>query len=276
MFKIGVFSKLSRVPVKTLRYYHQIGLLAPARIDDFTGYRYYTAVQMARLNRILALKDLGFSLEQIGRLLEESLSPEQIRGLLRVKQSEIESQIETERARLARVAARLDQMDKEATMPKFDVVIKKVEDMQVAGVRDIIPDYKSIGPLYEELFATLGQHRVTPAGPGMGIYYDEEYKESDVDVEAAVPVSGVPLDSRQLPDGGRVALRNLPGAEMATLIRKGPYDDFTPAYQALMEWVQANGYRIVGPNRELYLQGPGPGIDPADYVVEIQFPVSKS
>jgi effector-binding domain-containing protein len=270
MFKIGEFSKLSRVPVKTLRYYHQIGLLEPARIDDFTGYRYYTAVQLTRLNHILALKDLGFSLEQIGQMVDEDLSPEQVRGLLRLKRAEVRQQIEMDQARLARLESRLKQIEKESKMPKYEVVLKQVDKMQIAGVRDTVASYSSVGPLYEELFAALGEHGIAPAGPMMGIYYDEEYKESDVDVETAVPVA-----SGSLPKG-RVVLRELPGAQMASLVRQGPYDDFTPAYQALMAWIEGNDYQIIGPNREIYLRGPEVGVDPAEYVTEIQFPVAKS
>ena len=116
MFKIGEFSKLSQVTVKTLRYYDQIGLLQPAEVDRFTGYRQYSASQLPRLNRILALKDLGLSLDQIGQLLEDDLSPDQIRGILRLKQVEIQAQVAEEQARLARVERRLIQIEKEKTM----------------------------------------------------------------------------------------------------------------------------------------------------------------
>ncbi len=270
MFKIGAFSKLSRVPVKTLRYYHQIGLLEPALIDDFTGYRYYTAVQLTRLNHILALKDLGFSLEQISQMVGDDLSPEQIRGLLRMKQAELAQEIEAEQSRLARLESRLAQIEREAKLPDYEIVIKQVEMIRIAGVRDIVANYEGFGQLYQELFAALGQHRVVSAGPVIGIYYDEEYKESDVDIETAVSVVGGSLPL------GRVVIRDLPGAMMASLVRQGPYENFTPAYQALMSWVEANGYQIIGPNREIYLHGPEAGIDPAEYVTEIQFPVAKS
>ena len=83
MLKIGDFSKMVRVPVPTLRYYDQVGLLKPIEVDRFTGYRYYSASQLPRLHRILALKGLGFSLEQIGAVLDEGLTPEQISGMLR-------------------------------------------------------------------------------------------------------------------------------------------------------------------------------------------------
>jgi DNA-binding transcriptional MerR regulator len=106
MFKIGDFSKLSRVSVKTLRYYDEVGLLKPIQIDRFTGYRFYSVDQLPRLNRILALKDLGFSLEQIGRLLDEELPPSELRGMLRLKQGELQQQVDEQQSRLARVEAR--------------------------------------------------------------------------------------------------------------------------------------------------------------------------
>ncbi len=124
MFKIGEFSKLSRVTVKTLRYYDEIGLLKPAEVDRFTSYRYYSVSQLPRLNRILALKDLGLSLDQIGQLLKDDLSPEQIRGMLRLKQAEIRQQVQEEQARLARVEQRLRYIEQEDKMPNYDVVIK--------------------------------------------------------------------------------------------------------------------------------------------------------
>ena len=139
MFKIGEFSRFSQVSVKTLRYYDQIGLLKPAEVDDFTGYRYYSASQLPRINRILALKDLGLSLKQITQLLEEDMTPDQIRGILRLKQVEIQQQVQQEQARLARVEWRLKQIEREETMPTQEVVLKKVPPIEVVSVRDIVP-----------------------------------------------------------------------------------------------------------------------------------------
>src|SRR5262245_66460597 len=93
MIKIGEFSKLVQVPVATLRYYDQVGLLKPVEVDRFTGYRYYSASQLPRLHRILALKGLGFSLEQIGAVLDEGLTPEQIRGVLRLRHAQISQEL---------------------------------------------------------------------------------------------------------------------------------------------------------------------------------------
>src|SRR5262245_5332211 len=111
MFKIGEFSRLSRVSVRMLRHYDQLGLLTPSQTDRFTNYRYYSAEQLPRLNRILALRDLGFSLEQIAEMLDEDLSQDQLLGMLRLKRTELEQQMQIEESRLARLEARIRQMN---------------------------------------------------------------------------------------------------------------------------------------------------------------------
>src|SRR5690242_7307675 len=100
MFRIGDFSRLSLVPVSALRYYDELGLLKPVKVDPVSGYRYYSATQLTRLNRLLALKDMGLSLEQIARLLDKELTPEQIRGMLKLKQAELRQQLEEGQIRL--------------------------------------------------------------------------------------------------------------------------------------------------------------------------------
>src|SRR5688572_22415975 len=124
MFKIGDFSKLTCVSVKTLHHYDEIGLFKPLRVDRVTGYRYYSFDQLPRLNRILALKDLGFSLEQVARVLDDDLSAEQLSGMLVLRQAELEQQIEGARERLTRVAARLNQIKEEGKMSTQEIVIK--------------------------------------------------------------------------------------------------------------------------------------------------------
>jgi len=120
MLKIGDFSRLAQVSVKTLRHYGQLGLLRPAWIDRYTGYRYYELDQLPRLNRILALKDLGFSLEQIRQILRADLAATELRGMLRLKRAELEQQVLAEQARLGRVEARLHQIEREGTLPQYE------------------------------------------------------------------------------------------------------------------------------------------------------------
>jgi DNA-binding transcriptional MerR regulator len=283
MFKISDFSKLSRVSVKALRYYDELGLLRPAQIDRFTSYRYYSMDQLPRLNRILALKDLGLSLEQIARLLDKELPPDQLRGMLKLKQAELEQQADEVQERLVRVEARLRQIEQEGKMPKYDVVIKKVEPQLVASVRDVVPTPPDQGRLWGELDAYLGQHKVRTVGPCLTLYHDTEYKERDWDLEVCEPL-GAPI-----PGSERVHVRELPGVEtMACVLHRGDFANVGETYNAMMAWIQANDYHIVGSNREVYLQAvvyPDAKAEyPASYLTdkeenrltEIQFPVEKA
>ncbi len=272
MFKIGDFSKLSRVSVKTLRYYDERGLLKPVTIDRFTGYRYYSADQLPRLNRILSLKDLGLSLEQIALLLDQELPTAQLRGMLRLKQVELTQQVEEGRARLARVEARLRQIEQEGRMPVYEVILKQVPPLRVAAIRETIPTYSEQGPLWNELYAYLGQQHLQVNGPCLAIYHDHEYCERDVDAEICQPVDAPVTD-------GRIKIYDLPEVEtMASVVHHGSFDTLNQAYDALTIWIQANGYRINGADREIYLHtGNGPiRQDDAAYVTEIQFPVEKA
>jgi effector-binding domain-containing protein/DNA-binding transcriptional MerR regulator len=271
MMKIGDFSKLSRVSIKTLRYYDEMGLLKPIEIDRFTGYRYYSVSQLPRLNRILALKDMGFSLEQVAQVLNEGVSIEQLRGMLRLKRAELQQQIADEQAQLARVEARLNDIAMEGTMPDYDVVIKQVGPQLVASVRDTLPSYPAVGSLFDEVYGYLARSGVNGfAAVGAAIWHDDEYKTSDIDGEAAVFLK------QPIPEGGRVKVYELPGATMASVVHKGAYNTFNRAYEAVLRWIEANGYRITAPSREVYLYCTQPvRQDDESYVTEIQFPVEK-
>lgn len=271
MIKIGDFSKLSQVTVKALRLYDEMGLLKPARVDNFTGYRYYSADQLPRLNRIIALKDLGLSLEQIALLLKDNLPAEQLRGMLKMKRAEIEQRLEDEQERLARVEARLKWIERENEMSNYEVVIKKVEPTRVAAIRDVVPAYSQQGGLWNELYAQVGQYGAQFAGPCITVYYDEEYKERDVDVEVCQPISG------PIPAQGRVQIRELPGGPVASVVHNGAYNRIGQAYDALMRWIGGNGYKTAGPGRELYLRAAQPvRQDDESCVTEIQLPVEKA
>ncbi|MEW6716339.1 MAG: MerR family transcriptional regulator [Chloroflexota bacterium] len=284
MLKIGDFSNLTRVSVKTLRYYDEIGLLKPARVDRFTNYRYYTFEQLPRLNRILALKDLGLSLDQIGRLLTDDLTLEQLRGMLRLKQAELEGEVAETQAHLARVEARLNLIEKENQMSNYDVVIKQVEPQTVAAIREVVPTFGHQRNLWRELAGYLLTNKTKATAPSLTLYHDAEYKDQHVDIETATPVMP------PLPTTERVKVRELPGGEMACTVHQGSYETIGEAYSALITWIEVNGYQIVGPGREVYLRCPDNDYeepeaigyseysvdDPADFLTEIQFPVAKA
>ena len=270
MLKIGDFSKLSQVSIKALRYYDEIGLLKPAHIDTFTNYRYYSVEQLPRLNRILALKDLGLALDQITTLVTDDLPATAIEDMLREQQSRLERTLKEEAARLARVQARLRQIAQEGQLPTYEVVVKPVKALRIAAARGTVPCYGQSDRLMDALVSHLvrqGQNLAT-CYPFMMIYHDEGYREQDPDVTVAAPVN------RDLPSSESVQVYELPDTNsMVSVVHRGPYEAFSEAYEALMHFITTNGYEITGPNRQLFLHGPGHTEDPATFVTEIQFPV---
>ena len=271
MIRIGDFSKLSRVPVKTLRYYDEVGLLKPVEVDGFTGYRLYEYSQLSTLNRILALKELGFSLEEIGRLLDDDPSVEQMRGMLKLREAEARQRVSQEAERLERIEARLRQIEQEKCMSKYDVVIKSAEEIKVASVRDVVPTPPDQGPLWRELGGYLAMNRIRPNGACFTLYYDDEFKERDWDVEVCEQIDVDLNESR------RIKVRTLPAVDsLACTIHHGPFATIGEAYNVLGRWITDNGYRITGPCREVYLRPNenGSQTDP-ETVTEIQFPVEK-
>jgi DNA-binding transcriptional MerR regulator len=273
MIRIGDFSKLSRVTIKTLRYYDEQGLLKPVSVDPFSGYRYYEYDQLPRLHRILAFKDLGFSLHEIGRLLERNLSAEQLRGMLTLRQEEIRRKVEAEGERLERVDLWLRQIEQEEGMSKYDVVIKQIEPVQVAGLRAVVPTPPEQGGLWDELETYLAANRIRPVGACFTLYHDEDHPERNWDVEVCEPIQGT------LPSASRVHVYTLPAVEsMACSIHAGSFATIGEAYNAILKWIDANGYAVTGPCREVYLKPPrhaGDQNDP-ETVTEIQFPVQKN
>jgi DNA-binding transcriptional MerR regulator/predicted transcriptional regulator YdeE len=278
MIKIGEFSKLVQVSVPTLRYYDQVGLLKPIEVDRFTGYRYYSASQLPRLHRILALKGLGFSLEQIGAVLVEGLTLEQMRGMLRLRHAQISQQLTDMQSQLVEVEVRLQQIEREEQLSTYDVILRQVEPLLIASVRAILPEHSAVGGLFGEVYEALGSHVGEALGPHpeeggqtLVLWYDTEHKEHDVDGAAAFMLRC------RVPERGRMKVHELPAATMASTIHHGPYNTIGEAHEAILTWIEANGYRIVGPDRELNLYHTMPiRRDDPTYVTEIQYPVEKA
>src|SRR5688572_15040978 len=188
MLKIGDFSRLGQVSIDTLRHYDTLGLLKPAEVDPSTGYRYYAYQQLGRLHRILALKDIGLSLEQIAPMLEGDVSAEQLKGMLKLKRVEIAEHIDTEHERLARVEARLKQIEIESSFSAHDVILKDVRPQLVASIRKPITSHEVSITLYEELLKYLEQFDVRQ-WRAVSIWHDDDYQELNVDAEATISLN---------------------------------------------------------------------------------------
>lgn len=285
MIKIGDFSKLAHVSIKTLHHYDDLGLLRPVHVDRYTGYRYYEIGQLSRLNRILALKDLGFSLEQVSQLLDEDLSTAELRGMLRLKQMELAGLVDEEQARLARVEQRLLQLEHEYNPFDAAVAVKEIPAQTVllanivAAREEFLPAARQ--SLHQLLLAQLERAQLKPSGPWFALLNDLPYAESNLELALAVSVI---LRSGQRPgdwQGTPVQVQDLeavPG--MASIIHQDDTATLPQTYASLYAWTQSNGYQIAGPCREIYLPEDGVGAAPlADLYtgcIELQCPLQKA
>ncbi len=283
MFKIGEFSKLGQVSTRMLRHYDQLGLLKPSQTDKFTNYRYYMIDQLARLHRIIALKELGLPLEQIAGLLKQDndLSPEKLRGMLTLRRAELERELSETQTQLVEVEARLRQIEQAGQPSPYEIVIKAVPAQTVASVRAICPTMSEMGfyceSLYTQLYTGLKQQGLTPLQPEVTLYHNDEFSETDLDVETAVPV--VPKHLKQPPPTETFAVRELPASALtATAIYEGPLREITPAVLALLAYVGTHRHIPAGALRELHLSGPAheaDGREPDSLVVELQLPIQR-
>jgi len=282
MFRIGEFSRLSRVSVRMLRHYDQLGLLKPSHTDSITNYRYYSADQLPRLNRILALRDLGFSLEQIGGMLADELSSEQLLGMLKLKRAEIEQQMQVEQMRLERLEARIHQMNDQPNPKAYDIVVRETGPQLMAIMHEVVPDDDRIQFMFEELERYITRFSMRADKPPMCVYHDAEYRENDIDVEVMVPLKDA------IPGTDEIRILELQGIKNAAcIVHTGSYATIYQAYNALLRWIEANGYRMTGPVREVYLRYTADGLgfdlpptylakDANSFVTELQLPVEKN
>ena len=270
MFTIGDFAAFGQVSARMLRHYYAIGLLRPAVVDAATGYRFYSADQFSRLNRIIALKDLGFTLQQVHEIVDAKPSAEELRGMLRLRQAQLEAELSRSSARLVSVEAKLRLIEKEGHMPTDDVVLKRIAPARVAELSAISPSYggEDIGPvlqpLFGQLFERLGMAGISPCGSPVA-YYEIADGES-VRVHAAVPVdagTAADVDFLELPEL----------AQAATIVHQGDMMEADRSMQTLARWIEDNGYRSQGYAREVTLEFDPD--NPDNWVHEFQIQVTK-
>jgi len=276
MFRIGDFSKIARVSGRLLRYYDSIGLLSPKRIDRATGYRYYAADQLGRLNKILALKELGLSLEQIALLLDGRISNDEIRGMFMLKKAELERSLNDEALRLRNVESRLMQIDVTGGVEDYDVVLKSSRAQPYLACRRTFGDFAgAIGALKE--VAHFGVRRIQESQrDALVVVAHSDFDDESLDLEIGFSLREDRERPIVLPSGAELRPAALPEVErLATLVRSGPNYQSHLAFGALGLWMEANRFEIDGPSREVFLRMPFEPPDPDDAVVEIQFPVRR-
>ena len=265
LYKIGMFANMNHVTVKTLRHYENVGLLEPFCVDEGNGYRYYTSGQLSVLHQILALRKMGFSLEEIKKVQQGI--PE--RSLLMEKKIQLMQEIAERTSRLAQVECYLEE---EKIGTEYHVLIKELPEVIVASMRRTIPGYDSLFDLMPSMGEEMERLGCECACPEycFSIYYDAMYKEENVDLEICEAVTEKKQDSKML------QFKVIPRVEMAACImHRGPYDGFPEAYGKVIRFVEENGYEIAGNPRESYIDGVWNKESPGEWLSEIQFPVRK-
>lgn len=277
MFRIGDFSKIAQVSGRLLRYYDEIGLLSPQFTDPQTGYRYYSAQQLPRLNRILVLKELGLSLEQIAHLLDRDTSTEEMRGMLALRKAQIEQAVQEETERLRVVEARLEQIDAYGQVQEPDVVLKTIPPQQFLALREVIPDIGARRRLIQNI-ATVVPEEVghNSLGHIAVVTHSPIYDPEALDIEIGYLLTGKAPASVRLSEERVLTKRALPAVDtMATFAYEGHISGLHRGHGMLGTWVEQKNWQITGKGREVLIQLPRSEAED-DVLVEIQLPVSKS
>ena len=276
MFQIGEFSKIAQVSGRQLRHYDKLGLLKPAHIDPETGYRYYSAKQLPRLNRILALKELGLSLDQISRLLNDDISSDEIRGMLMMKKAQVEQTLREEMSRFRVIESRIEQIETEGELKDYDIVLKSIPKQHFLSVRKVCDDINVTRELSYEI------HRLLPAkidskylGYFAAVLHSDVFDPQSLDLELGFLLNE-PIDTRvPLQHGLEMTVRELPATDtMLTSVRVGTFEESHRCYSAMGIWAEDNGYQFVDKGREVFLSL-APPERAQETVCEIQYPVQK-
>ncbi len=271
MFTVGEFSRLAQVSKRLLRYYDEIGLLEPIHTDRFTGYRYYSAEQLPQLNRILALKELGLSLDQIQRMLSDKVTMDEMQGMLMLKKAEIEQQLQGELQRIRNIESRLQSIRSAEANNPVDVIIKQIPAQPVLSARTVVESFEDGLAIFRQIRVALPEK--STSGLCFVICHDDAFVERDMDLEMGRIIEAKTHAPVLLYGGLQLGYRELPAvATMATTVVRGALETIHTGYADIGRWAEVNGYRLAGAAREITLQVPQ-AADGRDLITEIQFPV---
>ena len=261
---IGRFSEMTRLSIKALRLYDEMGLLRPASVDPSSGYRYYTPGQANQAEVIRRLRGVDMPLDEIGEILA-------------AEPDVAEQPLHSHRDRLSEEMGRRERMlgflsdlieGKEQLMP-YEVKVKRIRDQDVASLREHVSMEtiaEAIGGGFAEIARTLQAHGTAISGAPFIVYHDVIDEETDGDIEMCIPVAG-PVES-----AGRVEAKTVSGGPVASTIHKGPYREIPPAYHALSSWISQNGHSMTGPPREIYLTDPTE-VSEVEILTEVDWPI---
>ncbi|GAA1948788.1 MerR family transcriptional regulator [Microbacterium aquimaris] len=267
MLSIGEFARIVGVSVRMLRHYDRLGILVPARVDAHSGYRSYSSAQLPRANQLVALKDLGFSLEQVGSMLDDGLAAERVQVLLEARRDVLRAQVAQDTLRLARIEAKLRLIEKGPIMSEFTETALPALTLvgvatSVASIDEIEAD---IGPLFDRVNGAVDAVAATRVGPGVATY--------DVEGDGMRVVVGEQVGDAPVPAGLQRIDVAAADRAVSTRLEAPDLSGIQAAWQGLMGEVERRGVRPAGAGREIYLQTPFDGPDASGWVIDLQQPV---
>jgi effector-binding domain-containing protein len=274
MFKIGEFSNLSGLSINTLHHYNEIGILKPEQVDKFTGYRYYSALQLVTVNKIIALKDAGFSLSEISPILYSLPSIDSIISMLEDKAETLEQALKNESERLNRLRTNIFLIKNGGVPIMNEITIKRVEPILIASTRKNINkgDFEETGKMWSAVNSFIDKAEIKRTIPCMILFYNSTWNWEMVeswDIEVAEPVT------KCVANNEIVKVYELPAVDkMACVVHHGSFNTVGETYKAISQWIEKNNYKISGPVREIYHKGEWATNNPEEYITELQFPLT--
>ncbi len=262
MLKIGEFSKLSHLTVKALRFYESKGILMPASVDEWTGYRFYEIDQLETAEAVKAYKRLGLTIDEITAVLNGA----DLRPLLAAK-AEL---LHAERDRIDTCLSEIRSVLEDKKM-KYQVTQKQIPEMVVYSCEATLDKYADI----MSWIPSVGEECLA-LNPGLQCadppyefceYLDAEYRENDIRIRHSEAVTKMGNENE------RIHFRVLPAAKVLCVEHKGPYETITQAYTFLMKYAESNGYVCAGPARECYIDGIWNKESPEEWLTEVQLPI---
>ena len=264
--KIGEFSKMMQVTVKTLRHYEQKGLLVPDEVDKWTGYRYYSIVQMQQLNTIRGLQRQGFTLEEIKELIEDGIQMPSIDQLTQ-KIEETERKLLMERR--SQLLKWIDYQKQIKKMEKFSIQV--LPEIIVASHREVISDYAALGQLCVNKIGPEMQRlgcKCPAPGYCFTIEHNKEYRPTDIDIEYCEQVEEMGTDN------DIIQFKRFAAVPKALCMKHvGPYERFHESFTEAFAYMEEQGYKLAGPLRTSYIDGVWNQEDPELWLSVIQIPI---
>ncbi|MEJ9176833.1 MerR family transcriptional regulator [Bacillus cereus] len=270
MFKIGDFSKLSSISIRMLRHYDKVELLQPVKVDEQSGYRFYSADQLKKVNQIQTLKAMGFNIATIKEIIECD-NIDTIKEKFFNRSAQVKEDMNNLQKQFRLLEGSMKMMREDVVEMNYHVSIKEIPERTVASVRKIIPSYNCKGDLWSILMQEIqiGNISIDHPSYSIAVFHDSEYKENDVDIEIQLSILGKHENTKD------VAFKKIESTHVASITVNGSYEQMTAVNEAAAKWIETEGYELAGPMFNIYHVSPAMESDPNKWVTEVCYPINK-